>query len=216
VTSLTPLRTGREIVGGTFTHPSPIAARFYTGQAALPARLPVLAEQLDGQRLLGEPWERLSPAAFDRFARRLRIGTVVVPTGDATRARFLGPDYALTGEAAGFVLFERRERPWPRVERITSRRYRVLVSPTGGVWIPTGVAAYPLWQVKSAAGRLETRADDWGLLELRVPSTRRRARLRRGMVRSGARCPSSASGRARGSSGPSARGPAPRRASGGS
>ena len=169
VTSLTPLLAGREIVGGTFTHSSPIAARFYTGQATPPARILTLAEKLDGQRLLGEPWERLSPAAFDRFARRLRIGTVVVPSDDAARARFLGPDYAVGGEAAGFTLFERRDRPWPRVERITTRRYRVLVSPTGGVWIPTGIAGYPLWTVKSAAGRLETRVDNWGLLELRVP-----------------------------------------------
>ena len=169
VTSLAPLRTGREIVNGTFTHPSPLAARFYTGQAAPPARLLTLVERLDGQRLLGEPWDRLSAASFDRFARRLRIGTVVVPTGDAPRARFLGPEYAPAGDAAGFTLFERRDRPWPRVERITSRRYRVLVSPTGGVWIPTGIAAYPLWRVKSAAGRLETRVDDWGLLEFRVP-----------------------------------------------
>jgi hypothetical protein len=169
VTSLTPLLAGREIVGGTFTHPSPIAARFYTGQATPPPRILTLAEKLDGQRLLGEPWERLSTAAFDRFARRLRIGTVVVPSSEAGRTRFLGPDYALVGEAAGFAVFERRDRPWPRVERINSRRYRVLVSPTGGVWVPTGIAAYPLWTVKSAAGRLETRVDDWGLLELRVP-----------------------------------------------
>jgi hypothetical protein len=156
-------------VHGTYTHPSPVAARFYTGQSPPPARLVTLAERLDGQRLLGEPWERLSPAAFDRFARRLRIGTVAVPAGDAARARFLGPAYAPAGEAAGFALFERRDRPWPRIERITSRRYRVLVSPTGGVWIPTGIPAYPLWRVKSATGRLETRVDDWGLLELRVP-----------------------------------------------
>jgi hypothetical protein len=134
-----------------------------------PPRLETLAERLDGRRLLGEPWERLPAATFDRFARKLRIGTVLVPAGDVPRARFLGPAYAPAGEAAGFVLFERRDRPWPRVERITWRRYRVLVSPTGGVWIPTGIAAYPLWQVKSAAGRLETRVDDWGLLEFRVP-----------------------------------------------
>ena len=169
VTSLTPVQAGREIVNGTFTHPSAVAARFYTGQAVPPARLTTLVERLDGQRLLGQPWERLSTASFDRFARRLRIGTVVVPAVDAPRTRFLGPDYAPAGEAAGFALFERRDRPWPRVERITWRRYRVLVSPTGGVWIPTGIAAYPLWQVKSAAGRLETRVDDWGLLEFRVP-----------------------------------------------
>jgi hypothetical protein len=169
VTSLAPLRAGREIVHGTYTHPSPVAARFYTGQSTPPARLETLAERLDGHLLLGEPWERLSAPTFDRFARRLRIGTVVVPAADAVRARFLGPGYAPAGEAAGFALFERRDRPWPRVERITSRRYRLLVSPTGGVWIPTGIPAYPLWRVKSAAGGLETRADDWGFLELRVP-----------------------------------------------
>jgi hypothetical protein len=169
VTSLAPLRAGREIVHGTYTHPSPIAARFYTGQSPPPARLLTLAERLDGQRLLGEPWERLAPATFERFARRLRVGTVLVPAGEVRRAGFLGPAYARAGEAAGFVLFERRDRPWPRVERITWRRYRVLASPAGGVWIPTGIPAYPLWRVKSAAGRLETRADDWGLLELRVP-----------------------------------------------
>jgi hypothetical protein len=169
VTSLAPLRAGREIVHGTYTHPSPVAARFYTGQATPPARLLTLAERLDGESLLGEPWERLSAATFDRFARKLRVGTVLVPAGEVPRARFLDPAYARVGEAAGFVLFERRDRPWPRVERITWRRYRVLVSPTGGVWIPTGIAAYPLWKVKSAAGPLETRVDDWGLLELRVP-----------------------------------------------
>jgi hypothetical protein len=169
VTSLAPLMAGRETVHGTYTHPSPVAARFYTGQATLPRRLSTLAERLDGQRLLGEPWERLPAATFERFARRLRIATVLVPSGDAARARFLGPTYAPVGEAAGFTLLERRDLPWPRFERITWRRYRVLVSPTGGVWIPTGIPAYPLWQVKSAAGRLETRVDDWGLLEFRVP-----------------------------------------------
>jgi hypothetical protein len=169
LTSLTPLRTGREIVHGTFTHPSPVAARFYTGSATVPPRIDTLAERLDGRSLLGEPWDRLAPATFDRFARRLRVGTVAVPSADAARARFLGPAYTRAGEAAGFTLFERRDRPWPRVERITPRRYRVLVSPTGGVWIASGIPAYPLWRVKSAAGRLETRADDWGFLEFRVP-----------------------------------------------
>jgi hypothetical protein len=43
------------------------------------------------------------------------------------------------------------------------------VPATGGVWIPTGIAAYPLWQAKSGHGPLETRTDAWGLLEFRVP-----------------------------------------------
>jgi hypothetical protein len=168
-TALAPLLAGREIVNGTFTHPSPIAARFYTGSPALPPRLTTLVEKLDGQRLLGEPWERLSVETFEEFARRLRIATVVVPTADVRRARFLDGAYAPTRQVAGFTVYERRDRPWPRVERITHRRYRVLATATGGLWIPTGITAYPLWRVKSARGDLETRTDSWGLLELRLP-----------------------------------------------
>jgi len=169
VMSLAPLFTGREIVHGTFTHPAPLAARFYTGELTLPARVDTLVEKLDGQRLLGQPWERLPAENFEIVARRLRVSTVVVPTGDANRARFLGSSYVQASEAAGFTIFERRDRPWPTVERITHRRFRVLLSPAGGVWIPTGIPAYPLWEVKSRQGALETRVDPWGLLEFRVP-----------------------------------------------
>jgi hypothetical protein len=139
------------------------------GTPDAPRRLTILAETLDGRSLLGHPWEQLPPEAFEDVARRLRVATVVVPSADARRARFLGAAYVPGRQAAGFTLFERRERPWPRVERITHRRYRILASPTGGVWISTGIPAYPLWRVKSARGSLETRADAWGLLELRLP-----------------------------------------------
>ena len=170
VLSLAPVLAGREIVHGTYTHPSPMAARFYTGLATPPSRIETLTEQLDGQRrLLGQPAERLSAETFEGFARRLRVGTVVIPVADADRAGFLGERYAAVARVAGFAVFERRERPWPHFERITHRRYRVAVPATGGVWIPTGIAAYPLWQAKSGRGPLETRTDAWGLLEFRVP-----------------------------------------------
>jgi hypothetical protein len=169
VLSLAPILARREIVHGTYTHPAPLAARFYTGAIVPPARLTTLVEELDGHRLLGQPLERLSADAFEAFARRLRIATVVVPVADADRARFLAERYVAKATAAGFAVFERRDRPWPQVERITHRRYRILVSPTGGVWVPTGIPAYPLWQAKSRHGALETRVDPWGLLEFRVP-----------------------------------------------
>ncbi len=167
--SLAPVFAGREIVHGTFTHPAPLAARFYTGSAALPVRLPILAEQLDHARLLGQPWEQVTADAFDAFARRLRIATVVMPSALASRAPFLGDRYVASSEVAGLTIFERRDRPWAEVERITHRRYRVLVSPTGGVWIPTGIPAYPLWRARARHGALETRTDAWGMLEFRVP-----------------------------------------------
>ncbi len=169
VLSLAPLFTGREIVHGTYTHPAPLAARFYTGTPVPPARIETLAERLDGQRVLGQPLERLSADTFEAFARRLRIATVVVPAADVERVRFLGERYAPKATVAGFTIFDRRDHPWPQVERITHRRYRILVPPTGGVWVPTGIPAYPLWRAKSRQGALETRADAWGLLEFRVP-----------------------------------------------
>jgi hypothetical protein len=154
-----------------------VAARVYAGREA-PPRLDRLAEELDGRVMLGQSWERLRPDAFEAFARRFRVATLVVPAAQLPRAAFLGDVGApggtwVRGPGAGaLAVLERRDRtapPWPRVERISHRRYRVQVSPTGGLWVPTGIAFYPLWQVKSAAGRLPTRADAWGLLEFRVP-----------------------------------------------
>jgi hypothetical protein len=167
--SLAPIFAGREIVNGTYTHPAPLAGRFYAGAPAPPAPITTLVERLDGQRLLGQPLERLSADTFEPFARRLRIATVVVPAADAGRVPFLADRYTVKTMAAGFAVFERRDRPWPVIERISHRRYRVFVSPAGGVWIPTGFSAYPLWQAKGRPGRLETREDAWGLLEFRVP-----------------------------------------------
>jgi hypothetical protein len=169
VLALAPLFAGREIVHGTYTHPAPLAARFYGGTPSVPRRLDTLVERLDGHQLLGQPLERLGTDAFEGFARRLRIATVVIPTTDVQRAHFLRDRYAPAASAGGFTVFERRDRPWPQVERITHRRYRVLVSPAGGVWVPTGIPAYPLWRAKSPRGPLETRTDPWGLLEFRVP-----------------------------------------------
>src|SRR5262249_29307702 len=60
VTALAPLFSGRAIVGGTFTHPSPIAALLYRGDAG-PGPITQLAEQLDGRSLFGRPLESLAP-----------------------------------------------------------------------------------------------------------------------------------------------------------
>ena len=57
VTALTPLRAGRPIVHGTFTHPSPVAAFVYRGDAGGGA-ITMLAEQLDGVALFGRPYAR--------------------------------------------------------------------------------------------------------------------------------------------------------------
>ena len=88
VTALTPIRAGRAIIGGTFTHPSPVAGLLYTGSAAN-RPLTLLAEQRDGRTLFGVPLAALDAETFDRRAARLGISTVVAVDEDAGVAPFL-------------------------------------------------------------------------------------------------------------------------------
>ncbi|HTG11878.1 MAG TPA: hypothetical protein VK746_13850 [Candidatus Eisenbacteria bacterium] len=88
LTALTPLRAGRAIVGGTFTHPSPVAGLVYTGSAS-PRPLTMLAEQRDGQSLFGRPLEALQPETFNQLARSLGIGLIVALEEDDSKALFL-------------------------------------------------------------------------------------------------------------------------------
>src|SRR5262249_42699519 len=71
VTALTPVATGREILNGTFTHPSPVAGFVYAGSASAP--IDALVERRDGMTLFGLPLSALGPAEFATLAERLRI-----------------------------------------------------------------------------------------------------------------------------------------------
>src|SRR6266545_1488562 len=75
VTALAPVFAGRVIVHGTFTHPSPIAALIYRGDAG-PGPITRLAEQLDGRSLFGRPLESLDPETFNGYAERLGISEI--------------------------------------------------------------------------------------------------------------------------------------------
>ena len=166
VTALTPLRTGRAIVGGTFTHPSPVAGLVYTGSAA-PRPLAMLAEQRDGQSLFGRALEGLPPEAFNDLARSLGIGLVVALEEDVGKSLFLTDNqslkslsrigsfrlYALAGSAAG---------PVP----IGTQRWRISLPASGPGWVSLPIAYSPLWVARAAGAPLAVRRDDRGLLEV--------------------------------------------------
>jgi hypothetical protein len=70
ITALTPLRAGRAIVNGTFTHPSPVAALVYRG-ATQGGAITELVERLDGRSLFGQPLDSLDATTFNAYVRRL-------------------------------------------------------------------------------------------------------------------------------------------------
>jgi hypothetical protein len=166
VIALTPLRTGRPIVGGTFTHPAPVAGLVYTGSAE-PGPLTVLAEQHDGQSLFGRPLEALDAEAFNRHARALGIGLVVALEDDVGRARFLSDNPAL-GPASRVGPF----RLFSTVDGVTApvpagrQRWRLSVSGAPPGWIPLPIAYSPLWTARVAGTPVSTRRDERGLLEV--------------------------------------------------
>jgi hypothetical protein len=170
ITALTPLVTGREILNGTFTHPSPIAGLVYTGSAT-PAPISLLVEQRDGRTLLGQPLERLSAETFSRFAERLRISLVVALDEDEERLRFLTehPGFAPPFRLNPFRLFVSRV-PRPTPVPVASGRWREEIAAHPGGWMSSGVAYSPLWRARVAGATVLTRRDDLGMLEVEAPA----------------------------------------------
>ncbi len=170
ITALTPLRAGRAMVGGTFTHPSPVAGLLYTGSAGN-RPLTLLAEQRDGRTLFGRPLEQLDPETFNRLASRLGISTVVALAEDAGRSMFLteNQEFERRSRIGSFNVFTARE---PRAEPIATgpQRWRVEVPPTRAAgWLPVPIAYSPLWVARTGEARLGVRPDELGLLEVELP-----------------------------------------------
>lgn len=171
VTALAPTRTGREIIHGTFTHPSPVAGLVYRGPATHgPIRQ--LAEELDGIRLFGRSVEALTPEEWNRFAERLRISLVVTLDEDGERLPFLRENRDI-GQAARVGPFRVWPSRTPRVLPDPVRPHRLEIAATSAApgWLAAGIAYSPLWTASSAGRPLATRADGWGLLEVEAPPT---------------------------------------------
>jgi hypothetical protein len=175
VTGLTPAVNERDIIGGTFTHPSPVAGFYYRGlemgAAALRAPIRQLAEQLDGVALFGRSLGRQRPGQFTRLAMALRVSAVVALEEDAPRLGFLvtDPEWGLPVRVGPFLVFT-AATPRPLPQRLGPDRYFTFLANPGAGWASTGIAWSPLWHARSPAGPLATRQGDMGLLEVEVPA----------------------------------------------
>jgi hypothetical protein len=167
-TALTPAASNRDIVNGTFTHPSPIAALVYRGDAG---RGPIrqLVEQLDGQSLFGEPLHAMDVARFTARAERLGIVAVVALEDDVTQLAWLPESTVFRRRVplAPFVIFARETAvPLPTPGERGTRR--ITLTGEVGAWMPVRVTYYPLWRAEAAGVRLERRRAADGILEVRL------------------------------------------------
>ncbi|MGH7348925.1 MAG: hypothetical protein ACREI6_02835, partial [Candidatus Rokuibacteriota bacterium] len=169
LTALTPLRSGRAIVGGTFTHPAPVAALVYTGSAAH-RPLTRLAEQHDGRTLFGRPLEALDAETFNALARHLGIGLVVALEEDVGRCTFLtgNPAVARLSRIGPFSLFAMADGG-TELLATGAQRWQVPVPVPSAGWVSLPIAYSPLWVARVDGRPLAIRADDRGLLEVALP-----------------------------------------------
>ena len=171
VTALAPLASGREIVNGTFTHPSPLAAFVYRGDAG-PGAIRELVERLDGRRLFGRDLDELEPEALNRYADRLGVSTVVALDEDLPRLRALrdNPRFTRVDTSPPFVVYVSRAAPaLPR--EITSGHLRLPGDSARDAWLPARIAYYPLWSAEAGGRTLATRRGEMGDLEVQSPGT---------------------------------------------
>jgi hypothetical protein len=166
VTALAPAESGRDIVHGTFTHPSPIAALVYRGNAD-DGPITELAERHDGHTLFGESLDSLPASQFNERADRLGIVAVVALEDDVDQLAWLdGTPFRRRLVLAPFVVFA-RETPIA-VPAAREGVWRVTLAGEVGAWTSARVAYYPLWRAEADGAALDTRRGDDGLLEVRL------------------------------------------------
>ncbi|MBI3635796.1 MAG: hypothetical protein HY216_06195, partial [Candidatus Rokubacteria bacterium] len=167
VTALTPLAAGRAIIHGTFTHPSPVAALVYRGDAG-PGAIRGLAERLDGRELFGRPFRMLDRDTLLPYLDRLGIAVVVALEEDAGFVPGLeDPGLFRRRTIPPFVVYTR----WEGVilpAQSARNRWRVLLDGSPGAWVGARVAWYPLWRAEVAGRPLPVRRGALGDLEVRV------------------------------------------------
>jgi hypothetical protein len=170
VTALAPLHAGREILNGTFTHPSPIAGLLYTGS---PVNQPItlLVEQRDGITLFGRPMADLDAKRFNELAERLRVSAVVALDEDQGRLGFVAdnPTFARPSRVGPFLVYvSRAARPTPLLTH--PQEWRLAVPAHMDGWAQTGLAYSPLWQGRVGGYAVPLRQDELGLLEAYLPA----------------------------------------------
>lgn len=182
IAALTPEFTSREIIGGTFTHWSPIAADVVTGRSK-PAVLEGLVERNDDVQLFGMDWAAMREDTLLAWCERLDISTVVATTDDLNARSFLDASRHFKPYYNNGLFFLYKVEsivPAPAqaqnadvaVTHVDSTGLDVHVSEArSGAVLNVKMFAYPLWRatVTSTGAPLQVSADRWGRIRVDLP-----------------------------------------------
>ncbi|MGQ9600438.1 MAG: hypothetical protein ACUVWZ_13580 [Anaerolineae bacterium] len=178
--SLTPYFVGRAIVGGTFSHWSPVARALWVGDKNADL-LPGRVELTDDVSLAGRLWTEWTDSEFFELCHRLYVTTVVTTWDDVNARTFLdrAPHFQSDYSNNQFVLYRVLDPAPALVEargaavtllRDEATALDLAVSEArNGAILHVRITDYPLWQARIGEQRLSHQADELGLMQIALP-----------------------------------------------
>jgi hypothetical protein len=178
--AMTPYFTGRPIVGGTFSHWSPVARALWVGRTDVDL-LPDRVELTDDVSLGGRAWAEWTDTAFFDLCHRLYVTTIATTWDDWNARTFLdaAPHFQSYYSDDLFVLYRVLDPAPGLVEADHATASLVEAGPTAlrvhvadaapGAVLHLRITDYPLWQVAVGEGTLPHYPDDLGLMTVPLP-----------------------------------------------
>lgn len=181
IKAMTPYLTGRETMGGTFSHWSPGARLLWVGDPWAKL-LPAQVELEDDQRILGIPWSKMSDATLLAAVRALNVTTIVADMDDTNARGMLdaAPHFQRFWENSHFALYHVLDTTpaWVEAEGVEvslverdARRWVIQVDrAAAGASLTAKMAYYPLWRADASGRRLEIAPDRHGMQQIALPA----------------------------------------------
>lgn len=176
----TPVLTGRQIIGGTFTTRNPVASYLWSGQAQ-PEVLRGKVEAHDDKSLAGVPWEQMTDEFLFNLVRHYNV-TLIVTTVTDERARAFLDASARFRPAWSNGLFTfysplDYEPAWVEADRAGAAASRFdrkaididIDGAAPGATLLVKVAHYDLWRAEANGRPLPIEMDEYGLMKIPLP-----------------------------------------------
>lgn len=176
----TPYLAGRPILGGTFSHWSPVARTLWVGRPDAEL-LPSRVELSDDVSLAGRLWADWTDADFFDLCHQLNVTTVVATWDDLNARTFLdGAPHFQPYHADDFFVLYRVLDPAPGlIESEGATATLLRADPTAldlrvteaieGASLQIKITDYPLWRVEAGGEALSHQADGLGLMRISLP-----------------------------------------------
>jgi len=176
----TPYLTGKEIIGGTFTHRTPVGSYVWTGRAYPPV-LRGKVEHSDDYALAGVSWQAMTDEFLFDLVRRLNVTLLVTTAIDRNARDFLdeSPRFRQSWSNGLFVLYEPvgYEPTWVAADQAEAEvveygRTAIDVKISGATpqaSLLVKVANYALWHAEAKGRQLPIQTDELGLMSISLP-----------------------------------------------